>query len=52
MEIEEKKKDNIILKKYIPLLRKYYKIHELTKENIKCDQDYEECFIIKLRNNL
>ena len=47
MEIEEKKKDNIILKKYIPLLKKYYKIHELTKENIKCDQDYEECFIIK-----
>ena len=47
MEIEEKKKDNIILKKYIPLLRKFYKIHELTKENIKCDQDYEECFIIK-----
>ena len=35
------KKENIILKKYIPLLKKYYKIHELTKENIKCDQDYE-----------
>ena len=47
MKKDEKKKENIILKKYIPLLSKHYKIHELTKDHLKRDQDNEECFIIK-----
>ena len=46
-EKDKKKKENIILKKYIPLLGKHYKIHELTKDHLKRDQDHEECFIIK-----
>ena len=46
-EKDKKKKENIILKKYIPLLSKHYKIHELTKDHLKRDQDNEECFIIK-----
>ena len=29
-EKDKKKKENIILKKYIPILKKHYKIHELT----------------------
>ena len=38
MEKDEKKKENIILKKYIPLLKKHFKVHQLTKEQIlmKC----------------
>ena len=47
MDKEKKKKENIILKKYIPLLSKHYKIHELTKEHLKRGVDNEECFIIK-----
>ena len=35
MENKKEKKENIILKKYIPILGKHYKIHELTKENLK-----------------
>ena len=46
-EIEKKKKENIILKKYIPILKQHYKIHELTKENLKGNTDHDECFIIK-----
>ena len=47
MEKDEKKKENIILKKYIPLLKKHFKVHELTKEHLKRGKDNEECFIIK-----
>ena len=46
-EIEKKKKENIIIKKYIPILKKHYKIHELTKEHLKGNTDHDECFIIK-----
>ena len=44
---KEKKKESIILKKYIPILRKHFKIHELTKEHLKGNTDHDECFIIK-----
>ena len=47
MEKEKKKKESIILKKYIPILRKHFKIHELTKEHLKGNTDHDECFIIK-----
>ena len=47
MEKEKKKKENIILKKYIPILDKQFKIHELTKDHLKSNVDHEECFIIK-----
>ena len=47
MEKEKKKKENIILKKYIPILDKHFKIHELTKDHLKSNVDHEECFIIK-----
>ena len=47
MEKEKKKKENIILKKYIPILDKHFKIHELTKDHLKSNVDHQECFIIK-----
>ena len=47
MDKEKKKKENIILKKYIPILDKHFKIHELTKDHLKSNVDHEECFIIK-----
>lgn len=47
MEKEKNKKESIILKKYIPILRKHFKIHELTKEHLKGNMDHDECFIIK-----
>ena len=47
MEKEKNKKESIILKKYIPILRKHFKIHELTKEHLKGNTDHDECFIIK-----
>ena len=47
MEKDKKKKENIILKKYIPLLRNHFKVHELTKEQLKRGKDNAECFIIK-----
>ena len=47
MDKEKKKKENIILKKYIPILDKHFKIHELTKDHLKSNVDHQECFIIK-----
>tara|TARA_B100000989_G_C19462200_1_gene436728 strand:+ start:276 stop:1052 length:777 start_codon:yes stop_codon:yes gene_type:complete len=47
MEKEKKKKESIILKKYIPILGKHFKIHELTQEHLKGNTDHDECFIIK-----
>ena len=47
MKKDQKKKDNIILKKYIPKLEKHFKVRELTKEDLKPNRDNEECFIIK-----
>ena len=47
MEKEKKKKENIILKKYIPILDKHFKIHELNKDHLKGNVDHQECFIIK-----
>ena len=47
MEKEKKKKESIILKKYIPILGKHFKIHELTKEHLKGNTDHDECFIVK-----
>ena len=46
-EIDKKKKENVILKKYIPILKHHYKIHELTKEDLKGNTDHDQCFIIK-----
>ena len=45
--LEKEEKKNIVLTKYIPLLRNEYKVHELKKEHILKNKDYEECFIIK-----
>ncbi len=47
MKKDQKKRDNIILKKYIPKLEKHFKVRELTKEDLKPNRDNEECFIIK-----
>ena len=47
MEKDKKKKDNVLLKKYIPKLDKHFKIRELTKEDLKRNRDNEECFVIK-----
>ncbi len=45
MEKEEKK--NIILTKFIPLLKNKYVEHELKKEHLLKNKDHLECYIIK-----
>ena len=45
MEIENK--TNIILDKYIPLLKNKFKVIELQDTHLKSDTDHQECFIIK-----
>ena len=47
LDKQKKEKENLILTKYIPLLKKYYIVHELKKEHLLKDIDHEECFIIK-----
>ena len=45
MKIENK--SNIILDKYIPLLKNKFKALELQDSHLKSDTDHQECFIIK-----
>ena len=45
MEIENK--TNLILDKYIPLLKNKFKVLELQDMHLKSDTDHQECFIIK-----
>ena len=45
--LEKEEKINVILSKYIPLLKKEYTIHELKKEHLLKNTDHDECYIIK-----
>ena len=45
--MEKEEKINVILSKYIPLLKKEYTIHELKKEHLLKNTDHEECYIIQ-----
>jgi CRP-like cAMP-binding protein len=45
--MEKEEKINVILSKYIPLLKKEYTIHELKKEHLLKNTDHDECYIIK-----
>ena len=48
MEKEKKEeKKNLILTKYIPLLKNKYKVHELKKEHLSKEVYHKECYIIK-----
>ncbi len=47
MPLEKIEKNNIILTKYIPLLKNEYKIHELTKNHLLKNKNHEECYVIK-----
>ena len=45
--LEKEEKKNIILSKYIPLLKNEYKTHELKKEHLLKNKDHEDCYVIK-----
>ena len=48
MEKEKKEeKKNLILTKYIPLLKNKYKVHELKKEHLLKNKDHQECYVVK-----
>jgi CRP-like cAMP-binding protein len=47
LEKQKEEKLNLILRKYIPLLKNHYMVHELKKEHLLKDIDHKECFIIK-----
>ena len=45
--LEKEEKINVILSKYIPLLKKEYTIHDLKKEHLLKNTDHDECYIIQ-----
>ena len=46
MDKKKEENNNIILTKYIPLLKNEYKFHELKKEHLLKNKDHEECYIL------
>ena len=47
LEIQKEEKKNLILSKYIPLLKNQYTEHELKKEHLSKEVDHKDCYIIK-----
>jgi len=45
--LEKEEKKNIILTKFIPLLKNQYIVHQLKKEHLLKNKDHLECYIIK-----
>ena len=45
-KVKEEKK-NLILTKYIPLLKSEYSVHEFKKEHLLKNKDHLECYIVK-----
>ena len=46
-EKEKEEKKNLILTKYIHLLKSEYNVHELKKEHLLKNKDHLECYIVK-----